>query len=566
LSLDLKLLTFSLFVLFRWEVPPSDEDNGGGGDESDGWYLGSQPSFRANVAFSLYGILKGEKNTGCNKKTFINSFHTTQGVESFTNAMVAAGLDNLFDYYGGEDNENGAVAVTSTCYQNENNGGDGDDNMDNGAKYDANAVSYGVGCSVAGDHSFAIQTYQGGYCDGNAILEVEDDLQDFNDRLELSKCVPIYTQGDYYSYGEDGGGDEDVSSPLAVLETSIACDIHDGTGTCPDPYGKIKQYDHAVAVATGSIEPSPWWTPRRVKATSWSMISLGILAALIGFAVIAFDCCNKDKLEEETDDDSTVMKALARGRSELSQLSATMAHRAKRAANLASRISHGDLGFGRSSKKSKKSKASSKKTARSSSKKSHKSTKSGKSNKSGKSKSNKSSVSKRSSHSGKEVVELSRDRTEQSNLSDFSDSQHSYDDEEMQAEEPPTLKVTASDDMDSLPDLVSAGEKDLEYIPNEPTSQDEEQTSVASARLQPISELVHFFQTKSKEFFDKEASGIDTNESFEYPPASRIPESLPKSQSRQIEAEVESSICNAEAVSKEKYKKRKWFRRLLGRK
>jgi hypothetical protein len=188
-------------ILRSWESPTGNDEHGGGGGDGDDWYMGSVPSFRANVAYSLYGILKGDTDSGCNKRTFINSFHTTQGLESFTNAMAGAGLTDLFEIYDGDGHDDSVNVVTSSCNQDDEESADGDDGMYNGQKY-FQSTSYGLGCSADGEQHFAIHTYIGAYCDANAIAATTDQLEELNENLSLSKCVPIYTGG-YYSMDDD---------------------------------------------------------------------------------------------------------------------------------------------------------------------------------------------------------------------------------------------------------------------------------------------------------------------------------------------------------------------------
>ena len=69
---------------------------GDGGDEY--WYMGRTPCFRAQAAFSLYGIPKDHMDISlsgskCHKATFINSFFTTLGVEALA---VPLGVDTTY--------------------------------------------------------------------------------------------------------------------------------------------------------------------------------------------------------------------------------------------------------------------------------------------------------------------------------------------------------------------------------------------------------------------------------------------------------------------------------------
>jgi hypothetical protein len=332
LTLSTNMPLFSIGS-FRWAIPlGSDDDNGGGGGDGDDWYLGSVPSFRPNVAYSLYGILQGEKDRGCSKKTYINSFYTTQGVESFTNAMAAAGLSDRFTYIDGDDEQDneengggGSGDPTSTCYQVDNDSNDNnqeeeaDEAVDdagggerrrrrrlnneykyvNGAKYDSYASSYGLGCTDRSlskqPPTFAIQSYSGDYCDANAIVATKDDLQDFNYRLSETTCVRIYSQGDSGYGGDDDESQDsgDSSSPLALLASSKSCKIYDGSGTCPDPFGKLKRYESKLYQATGIQGMQSWMTIRQVYIASWTMIGVGILAFVIGLCMCIKKCCKR---------------------------------------------------------------------------------------------------------------------------------------------------------------------------------------------------------------------------------------------------------------------------------
>jgi hypothetical protein len=372
---------FLLYAFFcSWEQPTfASDDSDDGNDDDDGydndgddWYLGRVPAFRPNVAFSLYGVLKSDKkDTGCNKKTYINSFHTTRGVESFTNSMAAAGKTDLFSFRqgsgsadenqqnnGGSGNNNNRNDPTSTCYNSEASGdagggggadaaddaaaGDyqgrqrylnnGDDNSgysfyynqndeyyyynyENGAKFEPNAKSYGLGCTVSGSSSgsssssskFALQLYKGYYCDANSIYGTKKTLQDFNARLEQAVCVPVYRAAAddtaaTYNYGgaEDDESDEDGDSgsgdgmdddnPLYLLATSKSCHVYGGDGSgssCPDPYGKLRSYDVKLSRATGLVAGGDsWWTAQRVEIAGWLCITMGFLGTLFGLGLL----------------------------------------------------------------------------------------------------------------------------------------------------------------------------------------------------------------------------------------------------------------------------------------
>ena len=64
-----------------------------GGDEY--WYMGRKGCFRAQAAYSLYGVPHDGFNAGtkCHKTTYINSFFTTLGVEAFA---APFGIDTTY--------------------------------------------------------------------------------------------------------------------------------------------------------------------------------------------------------------------------------------------------------------------------------------------------------------------------------------------------------------------------------------------------------------------------------------------------------------------------------------
>jgi hypothetical protein len=480
--------------------------------------LGAYPSWRANAAFSLYGTLKGESDEGCSKKTFINSFHTTEGIESFTNAVAAAGLTNLFAYQDGEQEQQDDDAVndqylTSQCFQNEDEGGNNgdDDSITTGQKYDQNAVSYGMGCTA--DRDFAIYTFGGAYCDANNMLEVQDLLTDFNQRIDMAKCVPIYKDGDYYSNNDqDGGNDEDGSSPLALLESSKSCQLYDGLGSCPDPYGKLKKYQKQLSQATGSIEYGPWWSPRRVMIAAWAMISSGALLALVGFILVIKECCSPSTASSSYDDAQSPRK-MARGRSEVSaapslasQISRTISETITGASRAGSRRSNRSS-RSRSSRKSTKSRSS-------------KSMKSSKTNKTGQSR-----RSNRSSLADKEI-QVSKAESYRSNHSNLSD-----------------------------PD------QDEEEARNTNTSSHHDEESIASQGAKAFSDIVEFVKTRTNEFFEDE-NDDETPETKE----TKIPDKLPRSSSRRTVQEDDGEVSTFTEEPTKKWRKRRWFKKLLGRK
>jgi len=230
------------------------EEESGSGDETDYWYMDATPTYAANVAYSLYGSLSGESFSGCNANTFINSFTTNQGFESFAAAIYYAG-SSATDY--------------SQSYSSECQGGAGV------------VCDYQYGFSYA---SFSTDT-----CDPYYATGTTDSMGYMNSAFQAAQCVQIY-DGSYYNNRdlkeeENKGGHEDskngdngknkiensdedrnlqnsygygygynsyasnyynyAGTALSILYYSNACFIQNYwaiDGGCPDPYGILQEY------------------------------------------------------------------------------------------------------------------------------------------------------------------------------------------------------------------------------------------------------------------------------------------------------------------------------------
>lgn len=178
-------------------------------DGNDYWYMGSVPPMGANVAFSLYGSLKGERFRGCNKNTFINSFYTNTGFTDFTTALSYAGITFSSSSY------------STTCYN---------------------------GKSVACDstNGFAVHTYSTNECNPYYFSGVADTMTDLNSGMSKVTCTEIYNaKKNKYYYSDDDGTSPYYGSALQLLEYSSACNYMDYMsldGNCPDPYGIVNKY------------------------------------------------------------------------------------------------------------------------------------------------------------------------------------------------------------------------------------------------------------------------------------------------------------------------------------
>jgi hypothetical protein len=525
--------------------------------------MGSVPSFRANVAYSLYGILKGDTDSGCNKRTFINSFHTTQGLESFTNAMAGAGLTDLFEIYDGEDHDDSVNVVTSTCNQDDEESADGDDGMYNGQKY-YQSTSYGLGCSADGERHFAIHTYSGAYCDANAIVSTTDELEELNEKLSLSKCIPIYAGG-YYSMDDD-----EMDYPLDVLATSRACRIHDGSGSCPDPYGLLKKREAALNKATAARYSGPYWTVHRVMMTAWSMIAAGIfltLSAIVWVVLDRFKTRTKrsgwkkkkrksSRKSKRNLAEDGVLEAPSKPNRERSDLSEALA-------SVASQISQTfvDLTAAvrrRSSKKSKNSKSSKR------SKRSKESNQQRRSNRTLEvppdddvtpvnmcvSPSCVSHDSATSNLSGEELFHVIKTVDPDGHVVGVDEAAGDY--------HSSTTETAAAGDYhasttETAVALMDASKKDEESV----STRDLQRTDDA---------LVNFWSEKRKELFHDEQHDDESVEIKVKVIPDELPQSSrPKSRRSIAEAEVESDWTEREeAASKKKWRKRRWFRNMVG--
>jgi len=252
--------------------------------------MGSTSCFRANAAYSLYGVLKGQADTGCDKSTFINSFFTTAGVEAFSQSMYAAGVN----FHGGNDDDNdndndypGGVSSACSASDNDNDDdkdeNDDDDAVEHNQRSDSGSKSYGLGCQ---SNHFVKMSFDGAYCDKNKQIKVTNSLGQFNRDLSRVACIPVYESSggdDDDNEGNEGGGGEGENDALDVLSYSRACRVREFPQTCPDPHGKLRSYaradERAVAMATN---------PRRERiktAFSWTLLALGTVLLLLAFLV-----------------------------------------------------------------------------------------------------------------------------------------------------------------------------------------------------------------------------------------------------------------------------------------
>jgi hypothetical protein len=192
--------------------------------------MGNTHCFRANAAYSLYGVLKGNSDRGCVGGTYINSFFTNMGVETFTSVLnddsgITSDCQEADDDDGGDYSSSGGGYGGGTSYANK-----GDYLAD---------TSYGVACDND-TGKFVGKHFRGQNCDGNDVIATIGDLEDFNALMEDVDCFEVYSSG-----SDDGGG-------LDLLTYSHACSLREYPTECPDPHGKLIKYTRALECATGT--------------------------------------------------------------------------------------------------------------------------------------------------------------------------------------------------------------------------------------------------------------------------------------------------------------------------
>jgi hypothetical protein len=205
--------------------------------------MGYTHCFRANAAYSLYGVLKGNNDNGCSSGTYINSFFTNYGVDAFFPVMEAAGVIS-------EDDED---SYSSECQDGDDD--DGDDDADGGGygggtSYankgeNMGSTSYGMSCNA---NQFVTKKFRGGNCVGQDEVEVTDNLESFNQAIEQVECVQVYSS----SNNNNNNNEDDDQIATELLSSSKACSLREFPDQCPDPYGKLIRYTRALECATGA--------------------------------------------------------------------------------------------------------------------------------------------------------------------------------------------------------------------------------------------------------------------------------------------------------------------------
>jgi hypothetical protein len=206
-----------------------ESSNGCGGNQGEVdayWYMGRTQCFRANIAYSLYGVKKGSNNKGaCNQAHYINSFFTTTGIESFGDSI---GLDYST---AGASSACSYEQIAGDEYDGEQEYNNDDDATNFEYMLYTNYLSYGTGCSSTGE--FINATFQGAYCDGYHYVATTDTMNDFNSDLDDLGCLSVYSSSD------------NINTASNLLAYSSSCSLIEYPTRCPDPHGIKTKRDMA---------------------------------------------------------------------------------------------------------------------------------------------------------------------------------------------------------------------------------------------------------------------------------------------------------------------------------
>ncbi|KAL7560765.1 hypothetical protein ACA910_005334 [Epithemia clementina (nom. ined.)] len=296
-------------------LPANDEEN----LAYEGyWYLGYTQPYRANVAFSLYGILKGRPDRGCNRATFINSFFTRFGAQTFVEAMQLKG--HIGGYQGSNYDYFANDGFSSVCFRQfgDDDGVVKDDDANGGVPgfgeiMYPNASSTTLGCSAT--QQFQIHSFQGMACNLDKFTGVTNYLEEENKILNNLGCVPIYDTStdaqndDYYTkqyewntddfFSSNHGGynmDESeqnvvpqISHPLDLVKYSQACSILFSPESCPDPHGLVQSYLTVLNDGT-RVRTTADYAAMVKRNTAWIiMVLFGVVMMLSAFTMSQSD-------------------------------------------------------------------------------------------------------------------------------------------------------------------------------------------------------------------------------------------------------------------------------------
>jgi len=233
------------------------DDDGENRDGDENWYQGRTTSFRANAAYSLYGIKRSLHFPGlrkCSRHTYINTFITNNGADAILN--ITGRLSSTDDFYSGYGH--------AYCYEADND--DNERELGSGDQDNDNSLSTTMGCSLNG-YKYAMAIFRGGYCDGKYFLNTTDSMKDYNKDMSSVKCDKIWDYSTAYNKRQR------VDTPADyLLEESSSCSNYMYDGRCPDPYGVNKAYKKAISRGGGGTLIQPFF-----RVISWMALLVGLV-------------------------------------------------------------------------------------------------------------------------------------------------------------------------------------------------------------------------------------------------------------------------------------------------
>lgn len=238
------------------------DDDGENRDGDENWYQGRTTSFRANAAYSLYGIKKGPFSLWtlrkCSHHTYINTFITNNGADSILNVTGRLSSSDGFYNDDGHANCNDVDEDGEDDAQRLLGSGDGDNGND---------MSTTMGCSLRG-YKYAMAVFQGGYCDGKYFMYTAGEMKDYNRAMNKVRCEKIYDASQAYKKGVR------VDTPAdTLLEESSSCSNYMYDNRCPDPYGINKSYRKRSRLDT----------QMSLRVISWMAIVVGLVLMAAGY-------------------------------------------------------------------------------------------------------------------------------------------------------------------------------------------------------------------------------------------------------------------------------------------
>jgi hypothetical protein len=283
----------------------NDEDDesgckGDGNEDDNPWYMGRTQCYRANVAYSLYGVLTGDKNPNdaCQKRYYINTFISNNGIEDFGNAL---GLNNDGDATSQcvlvEEDDDGEEDDNND--DNEDDGGSEGNYFQHNVELYPNAHSYTTYCA---NGRFVTAQFTGKFCTGKGELELMDTLSDLNNELSEVDCVLAYSADESYEENDsdndndnnsgdendnnerqleeeeeenssDENRDEDNEGLRDLLAYSSTCSILEYPNGCPDPFGVKKRFDLNPTTSNGLV--------KQMHLIDWLTLTMFVLGMLL---------------------------------------------------------------------------------------------------------------------------------------------------------------------------------------------------------------------------------------------------------------------------------------------